>query len=94
MQPSKLEGYGLAMAEARLLKKPIVATNFPIVYNQLRDRENGLIVKMNAVSLAKGIQEMICDSELKKSVCEKLSHEQVGTEAEIFKVYSLLEAAK
>ncbi|WP_282022683.1 glycosyltransferase [Priestia flexa] len=93
VQPSKLEGYGLAMAEARLLKKPIVATNFPIVYNQLRDRENGLIVKMNAVSLAKGIQEIICDSELKKSVCEKLSHEQVGTEAEIFKVYSLLEAA-
>src|SRR5690606_798376 len=33
-QPSRFEGYGLAIAEARILSKPIVATNFEIVYNQ------------------------------------------------------------
>ena len=38
------------MAEARILQKPIVATNFTVVHNQIKNRENGLIVSMNSDS--------------------------------------------
>ena len=52
-QPSRFEGFGLAIAEARILNKPIVATNFDIVYDQIRDGENGLISEMNGYSVSK-----------------------------------------
>ncbi|MGM0874215.1 MAG: glycosyltransferase [Bacillota bacterium] len=91
VQPSRFEGYGLAIAEARILQKPIVATNFSVVKNQIKNKENGLIVDMNAEAIYKGIQEIIEDEKLKIFICENLRKMILGTEEEIEKVYSLIE---
>lgn len=91
VQPSRFEGFGLAIAEARLLKKPIVATNFTIVHNQLRDKENGLIVDMNSTSLYEGIKLLMENDQLRNTICLNLAKEDVGTEDEILKVYELIE---
>jgi glycosyltransferase involved in cell wall biosynthesis len=91
VQPSRFEGYGLALAEARLLEKPIVATNFTVVHNQIKNRENGIIVNTDADEIYKGIKEIIEDNTLKESLCKNLRNEQVGTEEEIDKVYSILQ---
>ncbi|EJV82561.1 glycosyltransferase [Bacillus cereus] len=91
VQPSRYEGYGLAIAEARIFQKPIVATDFITVHNQIKNRENGLIVKMNSEEVYEGIEEIIEDNLLKKYLCENLKNEQVGTEGELKKVYALLE---
>ena len=93
VQPSKFEGYGLAIAEARILRKPIVTTNFSVVHNQIVHESNGLIVNMNAEDLYKGIRRMIVDEMLRKRVVTQLMTEQVGTEKEIYKFYSLVETA-
>lgn len=90
VQPSRFEGYGLALAEARIFQKPIVATNFTVVHNQLRNRENGLIVSMNSKAICEGIKEIIDDNNLKESLCNHLSNENVGTEQEINKLYSMI----
>ena len=89
-QPSRFEGFGLAIAEARILNKPIVATNFDIVYAQIRDGENGLISEMNGKDLAEKLKLIINDKKLVKVICNNLKYEKVGTEKEIKKVYSLL----
>lgn len=90
VQPSRFEGYGLAIAEARTLHKPIVVTNFPVVYNQIRDRENGLIVSMHSDNIYKAIKEIIDNSELRAYISNNLVKEDVGTEKEIDKFYSLI----
>jgi glycosyltransferase involved in cell wall biosynthesis len=92
VQPSRFEGYGLALAEARLLEKPIVATNFTVVHNQIKDRENGIIVNTDSEAIYKGIKEIIADNNLKEFLCKNLRKEHVGTEDEIDKVYSILES--
>ncbi|WP_026672552.1 glycosyltransferase [Alkalihalobacterium bogoriense] len=90
VQPSRNEGYGLAIAEARILQKPIVATNFSVVKNQIKNRANGLIVDMDFESLYKGIKELIDNKELCSNIIENLKDESVGTESEILKIEALL----
>jgi glycosyltransferase involved in cell wall biosynthesis len=92
VQPSRFEGYGLAIAEARILCKPIVATNFTVVYNQIRDRENGLVVEMNAEGICNGIKEIISNQTLRDQIKNKLMQDIAGTEKEINKIYSIIEA--
>lgn len=89
-QPSRFEGFGLAIAEARILNKPIVATNFGIVYDQIRDGENGLIADMNGKNIGEKIQFIIENDKLRKEIINKLKGEEIGTEKEIEKIYSLL----
>ena len=90
-QPSRFEGFGLAIAEARILNKPIVATNFDIVYDQIRDNENGLISEMDGLNLGKKISSLIADKKIYKDIIEVLKSEKVGTEAELQKIVSLIE---
>ncbi|MEH7549437.1 glycosyltransferase [Neobacillus vireti] len=92
VQPSRFEGYGLAIAEARILKKPIVATNFTVVHNQIRNEENGLIVEMNSEDIFNGIKRLIEDNNLRNDICLNLENEKVGTEGELQKIYALLES--
>lgn len=90
-QPSRFEGFGLAIAEARILSKPIVATNFDIVYDQIRDGENGLISEMNGYSVSKNIERLIKEKDLRGKIINNIKMEQVSTEGEIKKVLKLLE---
>ena len=91
VQPSRYEGYGLVIAEARILHKPIVATDFTVVHNQIVDGKNGLISSMDSHSLYECLKRMIEDKNLQKHVCENLKKESPGTEEEIFKIYKLIE---
>ncbi|MGE7856162.1 MULTISPECIES: glycosyltransferase [Bacillus] len=88
VQPSRYEGYGLAIAEARIFQKPIVVTDFITVHNQIKNRENGLIVKMDSEAIYEGVKEIIENDLLKKHLCENLKKDKVGTEEEIKKIYA------
>ena len=58
VQTSRFEGFGLTIAEAKILNKPIVSTNFPVVYDQITDGQNGLIAEMNPDSIAQKIMQL------------------------------------
>ncbi|UAL46933.1 glycosyltransferase [Sutcliffiella horikoshii] len=90
VQPSKYEGYGLAIAEARILKKPIVTTDFSTAHNQIRHRENGLIVKMTPESVVEGINEILSNSDLIRKITSSHDVNNLGTENEINKFYSII----
>lgn len=89
-QTSRFEGFGLAIAEARALNKPIVSTNFDVVKNQLIDGQNGIITEMNGHSVARGIQKLLNDPSLYKSIENCLKKEYVDSLKEIKKIEELI----
>ena len=90
VQTSRFEGFGLAIAEARILNVPVVTTEFDAVYNQMVQRKNGIVTQMDAQSVADGIMELIENKELKNSIIEYLKKEKKGNLEEYKKFLKLL----
>ncbi|MBJ8051850.1 glycosyltransferase [Bacillus cereus] len=89
VQPSRFEGKSIAIDEAKILHKPIVVTNFSTAKDQIKNEENGLIIDMDAHSLSEGIKKLIHNEELRNKLIKNLSDEELGTEPEIKKLYTL-----
>lgn len=92
VQTSKFEGFGLTVGEAKILGKPIVSTNFPVIYNQISDGQNGLVVEMTGEAVADGIMRLITDPDLKDRLADNVLKEHNTTaETESAKVIQLIE---
>lgn len=92
VQTSSFEGFGLTIAEAKILHKPIVSTNFDIVYDQITDRKNGLIAEMKPDSVADRIMELVNDGNLRDAIVTELKQENNLTSlTEIKKFNHLIE---
>ena len=79
VQTSSFEGFGMTIAEAKILKRPVVSTNFDIVHDQIIDRKNGLIAEMTPESVANCIIELSRDKRLKDTIGENLGNEVNST---------------
>lgn len=91
VQTSRNEGFGLTIAEAKILHKPIVSTDFPVVHDQIVDGENGLIAAMSAESIAVKIALLAENNSLRTRLISSLSREKnVTAEVESAKVNSLI----
>ncbi|MBS4209149.1 glycosyltransferase [Bacillus sp. FJAT-50079] len=90
VQTSRFEGFGLAIAEARMLNIPVVTTRFDAVYNQMLEGKNGIVVDMDAEAVCEGILKLINDSNLRKNIIEYLQSEKKGNVEEIEKFYQLI----
>lgn len=92
VQTSSHEGFCLTLAEARILHRPIVSTNFDVVHDQIIDRENGLIADIAPESVADKIQELIENESLRNKIIQNLKKENNTTSTtEIQKFYSIIE---
>ena len=92
VQPSKFEGFGMTIGEAKILGKPIVSTNFDVVYNQLTHEVNGLVSNMNGESIAENILRIIQDSSLREFIIENIKTEKNETSiSELAKVEKLID---
>ena len=92
VQTSDLEGFGLAIAEARMLNKPVVTTRFDAVFNQMIHEKDGLVVDMNSEAVFNGIMRLINDESLRKNIIKYLENEKKGNVEEIDKFYKLIES--
>lgn len=81
VQTSRFEGFGLTLAEARILGKPVVSTNFPVVYDQIQHGENGLIAEMTPESIAENIITLMTDEALRDKIMQNVQKE-VNTTAQ------------
>jgi glycosyltransferase involved in cell wall biosynthesis len=65
VQPSRSESYGLALAEARALGLPVVATDVPGLRDQVADGEDGLLVPPeDPAALAAALARLLADRPL------------------------------
>lgn len=91
VQPSNFEGKSIAIDEAKAFAKPIVATKFSTVFDQLTDGETALLAEINAQSVAEKITQLINDKELCKKLSNNLSLTHKGNEEELGNFCALLE---
>lgn len=90
VQTSRHEGYGLSIAEARILNKPVVTTEFDAVYNQMVSGKNGLVVPQDPTAVADAIERLLNDQELYDSIVAYQQQEKKGNTEEIEKFYQLI----
>ena len=93
VQTSSYEGFGLTIAEAKILGKPVVSTNFDVVHDQLKHGENGLTAEMTPESVADNIIRLLEDNDLRNQIVANVKREKNTTYVtEVKKVESLLDA--
>lgn len=91
VQTSRHEGFGLSIAEARVLNKPVVTTEFDSVWAQMVQGENGLVVPQNPLAVADAIERMLNDKQLYEHIISYQEKEKKGNTEEIEKFYQLIE---
>lgn len=73
VQPSRHEAFGLVIAEAKILRKPIVCTDFDGADEQLINGRNGIIVPVNDTeALFEAISKLIQMPEARVSLSQEL----------------------
>ena len=73
VQPSREEGYGMTIAEAKLFKCSIVLTNFLTASEHIIDNVNGFISDFDEDKLCKKILNLASDEKLRKLFSNSLS---------------------
>lgn len=78
VQLSRHEGYCITLAEARILNKPIVTTDFTGAKEQIIDGKTGLIVGIDESEIFNGIMKLIGNDKLCKVFAENLEKENIN----------------
>ena len=91
VQTSRHEGYGLSIAEARILNKPVVTTEYDSVWNQMVQGENGIVVPQDPISVADAVDRLLNDKKLYNHIVSYQQKEKKGNVDEIKKFYQLIE---
>ena len=73
VQPSRWEGYGITVAEAKVLCKPIVTSDIPEFREQLTDGVTGIIRK-ETEEMAKAIIEIYQSEKLREMLIDNLTN--------------------
>lgn len=91
VQTSRWEGKSVVLDEAKILGKPILATAYATVKDQIENGKEGVIVEMNAESIAKGIECLVEDESVLNRIRNYLMARDYGNQSEIVKYYKLFD---
>lgn len=75
VQPSRHEGYGIAIAEAKLFHRPIIATDFAGAKEQIVDGVSGDIADIDASNVLHKLERLIKEPERREKYSQKLAEE-------------------
>ncbi len=91
IQPSRYEGKSVVLDEAKILGKPVLASNYSTVRDQIQNGKEGLIVEMNPEAISDGIIRLMEDQKLAESIRAYLSRHDYGNAHDIGKYERLLD---
>lgn len=94
VQTSRYEGKSVVLDEAKILGIPIVSTNYETVYDQVKNGSEGLIVEMDANSIAKGIEELLLNTEKYDSIKTYLLERDYGNQKDVQLYRDIIEGNK
>lgn len=89
VQPSRHEGYGLSVLEARILKKPIVVSNLPVFAEQIKNEKNGIICELTPQKLSEGIYKLYKNKKMLSNIVDNVSNEKIAFDSEMQKLNQL-----
>lgn len=89
VQPSRYEGKSMVLDEAKILAKPIIATNYTTVHDQLTEKE-GMIVEMSPKGIADGVQKILSDESVQSQFSDYLKQKDYGNTNEMTRFYEIL----
>ena len=86
VQTSLYEGKSNTVNEAKILRKPIVVTDFDVVFEQITSGVNGIIVAKQPEAIADALNEVLHSPELQQKLTDQLAQEsqRYGKEIEQF----------
>lgn len=90
VQPSRYEGFGLTVAEAKILEKPIIVTNIEPFKEQIVNEKNGLICELTPRSLYKSIIELVESKSLRETMINGLRDSSIDYSGSITRFERLL----
>ena len=88
VQTSLFEGKSIVLDEAKIYGKPIIATDYPTVYDNLENEKTGLIVPMEPEAVADAVERVLGDAGLRERLKENLRGAQ-GNEKELIRYLHL-----
>jgi glycosyltransferase involved in cell wall biosynthesis len=92
VQTSRFEGFGMTVAEAKILGLPIVSTNFEVIYDQIVHEKNGLIAEMDGEKIGEQILRLVQDDQLRERIKSAVRKEENTTcQTEVKKVEALID---
>jgi len=91
VQPSRYEGKPITVEEAKILLKPIVATNYLSANEQLENGEIGMVVDIDPSAIADGICRLLKEPALADAYATRLSERKLGNTDEIEVFYRMAE---
>ncbi len=91
VQPSRLEGKPIAVEEAKILCKPILASHYLSADEQLEGGTLGLICRTDADAIYEGVKRLLMDDALCNTLRQELAARDFGNAEEIEKFYKMVE---
>lgn len=91
VQPSRYEGKPITVEEAKIMYKPIVATDYLSASEQLDFGELGIITDIDSKAIYGGIRQLLDDDTLRDRFTMRLSERDFGNAEEIEKFYKISE---
>ncbi len=89
-QPSRHEGKPIAVEEAKIMHKPILAAHYLSAPEQLEEGKLGVICDIDSDSIYEGIKRLLTDDALCSTLSENLRAKKFGNPEEIEKFYDMV----
>jgi glycosyltransferase involved in cell wall biosynthesis len=93
VQPSRFEGWGIAVEEALILKKPVLASNCTGVAEQIVSGQNGILCAPDVTELAAQLKRLLSNPQEMRSLATG-TLAKPGDTAGLTKLLKLLEQAE
>lgn len=90
VQPSRYEGKAVTIAEAKILEKPIIITNYETARSQINHKYDGYITELSVEGITNSIIELYSNEKLRNKLeinCLNMIHENVK---ELDKLYEIM----
>ncbi|GGP06601.1 glycosyl transferase [Cloacibacterium rupense] len=88
---SQFEGYGIAIAEARILKKCIVLNDFTTAAAHIKNGFDGVIAPLNPEKIADEIEKLMLDENLRKKYEQNVSFDKDFAQRILRKIDDIIE---
>lgn len=92
LQPSRYEGKAVTVREAQMLGRPVLITDFKTARSQVRDGFDAVIVPQDETAIADGIERLLRDEDLRRTLSENTATVDYGNTGEAEKIYKMIEA--